>query len=92
MALTLKGDLAAKDAIDWFLHRGNLLNLAGWISRVDAQTVTMALSGPPDLLDAMEVACSLGPGNVQVDRLFRAQHEFEQEPSRFELLHASHPV
>ena len=86
MALTLKGDLAAQDAIPWFLHRGQLLSLVGWISRVDAQTITMALSGPPDLLDAMEVACSLGPGNVQVDELIRAKHEFEQVPNRFELL------
>jgi len=84
-ALTLSGQLEADSAIPWFLHRGRVLNLVGWISRVDARTITMILWGPPDLLDAMEVACSLGPANVLVEQFVRARHEFETAPTTFEV-------
>ena len=86
MVLTLKGQLSAESAIPWFLHRGRLLNLVGWMNRLDAHTITMVLWGEPDLLDAMEVACSLGPGEVMVDDLVRAKHDFENTPTTFEFI------
>lgn len=88
MALRLKGQLSAETAIPWFLHRGRLLNLVGWINRLDAHTITMVLWGAPDLLDAMEVACSLGPGNVLVEDLIRTKHDFEIVPETLEFVRA----
>lgn len=88
-ALTLSGDLGAASAVPWFLHRGRLLNLVGWISRIDARTITMVLWGPPELLDAMEVACSLGPANVIVEDFVRTRHDFDGPPATFEIRQAS---
>ena len=85
MALTLTGQLAAESAIPWFLHRGRLLDLTGWISRVDAHTITMVLWGHPDLLDAMEVASSLGPVNVLVEDLVRDHHDVGSAPTTLDV-------
>jgi acylphosphatase len=82
-ALTLKGQLGAESAIPWLLHRGRLLSLVGWIRRIDESTVTMVLWGPPELLDAMEVACSLGPGNVLIEECLREDHDFDTAPETF---------
>ncbi|WP_420860974.1 hypothetical protein [Algirhabdus cladophorae] len=80
MTLTLTGRLQAEGAMPWFLHRGRLLNLVGWITRQDDRTIAMVLSGPADLLDAMEVACSLGPADVWVESYTRSSYEFETLP------------
>lgn len=84
VALTLKGQLASDSAIPWILHRGRLLNLAGWVRREDAETIQMALAGPPSLIDAMEIACSLGPGDVLVETISRTDHNFGRNPKRFD--------
>jgi len=68
-ALTLTGQLSSESVLPWILHRGRLLNLAGWVMRADARTIRMALAGPPALIDALEIACSLGPCDVLVETL-----------------------
>lgn len=57
----------------WILHRGRVLNLSGWVERISDTRIDMALKGPADLVDAMEVACSLGPADVIVDRIVRTE-------------------
>ena len=53
---------------------------AGWIARHGARLglgvlmvalVEVRVSGPPELLDAMEPGCSLGPCDVGVERIER---------------------
>ncbi|WP_298836589.1 acylphosphatase [uncultured Roseobacter sp.] len=84
--LTLTGQLSAESALPWIHHRGQLLNLAGWVRREDDQTIRMALAGPEPLIEAMEIACSLGPGDVLVDTITRARHTFDEKPDTFVML------
>lgn len=88
IALTLKGELDADDLVPWLLHRGRLLNLVGWINRIDAETINIILWGPPDLLDAMEVACNLGPASIFVEEITRAPHAFAPMPQSFAVRHS----
>ncbi len=46
--------------------RAHRLSLRGWISP-GAATVTVSAEGPEALIDAFEVACSLGPVQSNVD-------------------------
>lgn len=71
--MTLTGDLACGTLVPWILHRGRVLNLSGWVERISDTRIDMALKGPADLVDAMEVACSLGPADVIVDRIVRTE-------------------
>lgn len=69
--VTLIGDLASNSVIPWILHRGRVLDLSGWVERISDTQIDMALAGPADLVDAMEIACSLGPTDVIVDQVTR---------------------
>lgn len=84
VALTLIGDLGADSAIPWIVHRARLLDLTGCVRRDSDTTIHMALAGPAALIDAMEVACSLGPGDVRVDTIQRGSHIFKSPPVGFE--------
>ncbi|MFK7753036.1 MAG: acylphosphatase [Sedimentitalea sp.] len=71
--LVLCGDLAATGLLDWICHRARLLDLTGSVQRETAQRIVINVSGPADLIDAMEVACLLGPVNVMVERIERTR-------------------
>lgn len=70
--LTFHGDVGAADFPDWIAHRANRLGLTGWV-RADAsgERVEVMVSGPADLIDAMELGCSLGPISVWVEQVDR---------------------
>ncbi|MEM9430525.1 MAG: acylphosphatase [Pseudomonadota bacterium] len=89
VTVTLTGRLEAASAIPWILHRGRLLSLRGWVRRVDDATIEMALEGPDPLLDAMEIACSLGPGDVMVETITRAAYHGATFRNGFEHLDAA---
>lgn len=42
-------------------HRARRLDLALRIGAVDVSAITVTVEGEPDLVDAFEMACSLGP-------------------------------
>lgn len=70
--LTFHGDVGAADFPGWIAHRANRLGLTGWV-RADAggERVEVMVSGPADLIDAMELGCSLGPISVWVEQVDR---------------------
>lgn len=70
--LTFHGDVGAADFPEWIAHRANRLGLTGWV-RADAggERVEVMVSGPADLIDAMELGCSLGPISVWVEQIDR---------------------
>jgi acylphosphatase len=70
--LTIHGRLAAPDFPDWIVHRARRLGLCGGLVRIADDAVEVLVAGPADLVDAMEVGCSLGPISVEVDRIDRA--------------------
>ena len=55
----------------WIARHAARLGLSGRVVAHGAEEVEVVLSGPPDLLDAMELGCSLGPREVWVDRIER---------------------
>jgi len=72
--LVFTGDVSAPDFPDWIIHRARRLGLRGWVrpGQSDVATVEVLVAGEPDLIDAMEVGCSLGPMSVIVDTVERA--------------------
>ena len=70
--LTIRGDLSSPDFPDWIIHRARRLGLKGGITEVGDQAISLVIAGPAELVDAMEVGCSLGPMSVQVEAIERA--------------------
>ncbi|OYU38294.1 MAG: acylphosphatase [Pseudorhodobacter sp. PARRP1] len=66
------GDVGAAVFAPWITRHARRLGLRGAILRHDATRLEMVVTGLPDLLDAMALACSLGPREVLVDRIDRA--------------------
>lgn len=67
------GDVGAAKFAGWITAHARKLGVASRITRHDAACVELILSGPPDLLDAMAVGCSLGPCEVLVSGIERVQ-------------------
>lgn len=60
---------------DWIIGRATLLSLSGWVRADGEHLVEIFVSGDPILIDAMEVACSLGPIDAQVDSIDERQEK-----------------
>ncbi|MFV0245160.1 MAG: acylphosphatase [Qingshengfaniella sp.] len=69
--MTITGDLRHGDVAEWASHRAARLSLHGHILQASDSAVTIAVSGPEVLLDAMALACSLGPAQALIDRVDR---------------------
>lgn len=69
--LTLLGRFDNGSFPDWICHRAGLLNLSGWVKAQGDARVDVLVSGDADLVEAFEVACSLGPADIMVDRIDR---------------------
>jgi acylphosphatase len=54
---------------DWICHRAGLLDLAGSVSAQGNTEMLILVQGPQPLIDAMEMACSLGPMDANVHRI-----------------------
>jgi acylphosphatase len=55
------------DAFAGFVaHRARRLDLRVRIDRLEAERVGVMVEGEPDLIDAFEMACSLGPADCLV--------------------------
>lgn len=53
---------------DWIRHRATKLGLTGRLLTAQPNHISLEVSGPEELLNAMEVACSLGPINCLTER------------------------
>lgn len=67
------GDVGAAQFQHWIIAHATKLGLTGRIVAQSDDCIDMRYSGPPDLLDALAVGCSLGPREVWVDRIDRAR-------------------
>ncbi len=52
----------------WIIRRASLLDLSGWVKYVDRR-IEIEASGERVLVEALEVACSLGPIEAQIDTI-----------------------
>ena len=73
--LTFRGTLDPARFIDFAEHRASRLDLHARLDDASPQAVTMTVAGEADLIDAFEIACSLGPAGCLV-------RDFARLPSR----------
>ncbi|MGA0228221.1 MAG: hypothetical protein ACO3K4_10660 [Paracoccaceae bacterium] len=52
---------------DWIVHRSTVLGLDISIHSLARNAISFCATGHMVLLDAMEIACSLGPSDAMVD-------------------------
>lgn len=75
----LTGRFPNDDFIEWILRRATTLSLTGGISRLSNKEIYLTVSGHPILVDAMEVACYLGPIDVSVDLIIEVNQPLPLE-------------
>ena len=54
---------------DWITTRARRLSLEGWVKTYGSSLIEVHVAGDSVLIEAMEVACSLGPIDAKVDRV-----------------------
>ncbi len=77
---TIKGDLKAESFLPWIVRHMHRLGLRGVPVRCANGQVEITLSGPTDLIDAMEMGVSLGPIDVWVEAIARQSLENKDGP------------
>jgi hypothetical protein len=69
------GALDPKTFSEFVAHRAHRLDLDARLGEIGPDRVSVAVSGEPDLIDAFEIACSLGPINCLVLDVVRHRTE-----------------
>ncbi len=64
--ITFSGALDPERFMAFAEHRARRLDLVARFSTVGPEVVAVTVEGEPDLIDAFEVACSLGPASCIV--------------------------
>lgn len=77
---TIEGDLEAESFLPWIVRHMHRLGLRGAPVRCANGQVEITLSGPTDLIDAMEMGISLGPIDVWVEAIARQSLENKDGP------------
>ncbi|MEP3629299.1 MAG: acylphosphatase [Hyphomicrobiales bacterium] len=72
--LEFVGDFSSNEFCEWVRHRADRLGLVGWVRAISQQKMEVAVCGEPELIDAMEVACSLGPFSSTVEEINRTPY------------------
>ncbi len=71
--MTILGSLSAASFLPWIRRHAEKLGLEQSIDHADATRIDLRIAGPIELIDAMEMGCSLGPIDVWVDEIQRAE-------------------
>ncbi len=82
VTLLIHGQFPNDTFPEWILSRAKRLNVSGWVKASGDHLVEIFLSGDPILVDAMEVACSLGPIDAQVSSIDKKQENTPEEHYR----------
>jgi acylphosphatase len=70
--MILHGEFSAGSFVPWIEAYARKLGLGGTIHKSEADRIELHLEGPPDLVDAMEVGCLLGPIDIWVETIERS--------------------
>ncbi|THK34313.1 acylphosphatase [Ensifer sp. MPMI2T] len=70
--LTILGDLEALSFVPWIRRHAAKLGLSQTISHTSSHRIELEVAGPVDLIDMMELGCSLGPFGVWVETIHRS--------------------
>lgn len=82
----LKGHFPNEDFIEWVLRRATTLSLSGGVARLNEKEICLTVSGHPILVDAMEVACNLGPIDASVDLIIEENQPLPEEDRQSALI------
>lgn len=82
----LKGHFPNEDIIAWILHRAARLSLTGAVAQLNDKEIYLNLIGHPILVDAMEVACHLGPIDACVDLIVEENQPLPEEDRQSSLI------
>lgn len=76
--MTIVGDLEAASFIPWIRRHAAKLGLSEAISHSSAERLEIEVAGPVELIDMMEMGCSLGPIDVWVETIERTAVDAEK--------------
>ncbi len=68
---TIRGEVGAPSFPGWIDRHARRLGLTAELGATAPGRIELTVGGPPDLVDAMELGCSLGPIEVMVDSIDR---------------------
>jgi hypothetical protein len=69
--MTIHGRLDSASFLPWIRRHAAKLGLAHRIARSGPDLIELEISGAPELIDMMEMGCSLGPIDVWVETIDR---------------------
>lgn len=75
--MTILGDVEAASFLLWIERYAAKLGLAQAICVASRDRIELDIAGPAELIDMMEMGCSLGPIDVWVEAIRRAPIESE---------------
>ncbi|MCA1367004.1 MULTISPECIES: acylphosphatase [Hyphomicrobiales] len=69
--MTIRGDIDAASFVPWIRRHAAKLGLSQAVSHAGSDRIELEIAGPADLIDMMEMGCSLGPIDVWVETIDR---------------------
>lgn len=69
--MTIFGDLDAASFVPWIQRHAAKLGLSQAIRHTSSVRIELEVAGPEELIDMMEMGCSLGPIDVWVETIER---------------------
>jgi hypothetical protein len=75
--MTIRGDLEPASFVPWINRHAAKLGLVQKIAHSSSDRIELELSGSVELIDMMEMGCSLGPIDVWVETIDRAPADRE---------------
>lgn len=75
--MTILGDVEAASFLPWIERHAAKLGLAQAICFAGPDRIELDIAGPAELVDMMEMGCSLGPIDVWVEAIRRVPIESE---------------
>ncbi|GAC1044784.1 acylphosphatase [Rhizobium sp. No.120] len=70
--MTILGDLNATSFVPWIQRHANKLGLSQTFFHSGADRIELEVTGPVELIDMLEMGCSLGPIDVWVEEIQRS--------------------
>ncbi|MGY5775125.1 acylphosphatase [Rhizobium sp. LEGMi135b] len=69
--MTILGNLNAASFVPWIQRHAKKLGLSQTFFHSDAERIELEVAGPAELIDMLEMGCSLGPIDVWIEEIKR---------------------
>lgn len=67
--LHISGQFPTNQFVGWIIDRAERLSLSGWVCMHNDKHIELLVCGERILVEALEVSCSLGPIDAQVESI-----------------------